>query len=229
MKTQAIIPAAGRGVRFGSKISKPLVMLSGQPLVVHALRAMEECSLIDGVVVVAQKKDFLKFKGIVRKYRLRKVKKVVSGGKERFQSVYQGLQALDEDTDFVLIHDGARPLVDMPLLKRVIKFCFKEKAVVTAVPVKPTIKEVDSRRLTVKRTLFRDDLWEIQTPQVFAKELILKAYKTKTNRLPCDDATLVEALGVKVKVLRGNYRNIKITTVDDLICAQAMMKQNSRS
>ena len=123
-----------------------------------------------------------------------------------------------------MIHDGARPLITPGLIEDAIRLCFKKKAVVVGVPVKPTIKIVDPKNLFVQKTLVRDTLWEAQTPQVFARELILRAHKVNRCCQPTDDAAMVEALGVAVKILQGDYKNIKITTVEDLNCAEALLK-----
>ena len=224
MKTQAIIPAAGEGKRLGRSKSKPLVLLNGKPILIYSLEAFERCSLIQSVIVVAPSDQVAEFKRVIKKYRCPKVKKIIAGGQERFQSVYKGLTALDKDTDFVVIHDGARPLVTSQMIEDATALCFKTKAVVAAVPVKPTIKKVDPKNLFVKETLLRDTLWEIQTPQVFEKKLILKAHRSNECCLPSDDAMLVEALGKPVKILRGDYKNIKITTAEDLVFAEAILK-----
>ncbi len=224
MKVQAIIPAAGTGTRLNAKNNKPLVLLQRKPLFVHALSVFEKCSLIDSVIIVANQGNVARFERISKRYHLRKVKKVVPGGKRRCDSVGEGLKALDEDTDTVVIHDGVRPLVSGKIIAEAIRLCLKSAAVTVAVPLKPTIKKVDLPTMTVDATLARDTLWEVQTPQVFKKELILRAHREFKGGDPTDDAAMVEALGQKVKVLKGDYRNIKITTPEDLVLAEALLK-----
>jgi 2-C-methyl-D-erythritol 4-phosphate cytidylyltransferase len=223
LKTQAIVPAAGKGERFKSKIAKPLVLLNGKPLVVYALQVLERSSLIDSVILVAGKNNKKDFEKMVREYRLNKVAVVVVGGETRCVSVSNGLKVLDEDTDYVLIHDGVRPFVSRDLIEDAIRLCYREDAVITAVPVKPTIKRVNLKDFFVEATLDRRFLWEVQTPQVFKKEIILKAHAGPAREEATDDAYLVEKLGVPVKILKGDYRNIKITTPDDLLIAERLL------
>lgn len=221
MKTQAIIPAAGLGRRLKSVRPKPLVMLNGKPLTVHTLMAFEETTLIDGIILVVHEDHFLEFEDIVKQFYFKKVEKIVIGGATRLESVANGLKMLHEDTDVVVIHDGARPLIKPQIIREAVMLCRRHEAVVAAVPVKPTLKRVDTTELFVKETLNRDEIWEIQTPQAFKKEILLKAYAQKTEDVPTDDAALVERLGVRIKVLRGDYRNIKVTTNEDLTIAEA--------
>jgi len=223
MKTQAIIPAAGIGTRLHSQEPKPLVLLKGKPLFVHALEALEQSVFVDSIIVVSRQQNLVAFEKIIQDYKFLKVKKVVAGGKKRRDSVYNGLQALDSDTELVLIHDGARPLVSTPMIDEAIKLCKKNDAVVVAVPVKPTIKRVDKENMLVEQTLNRDLLWEAQTPQVFKKNIIVKAHEQFEDSEATDDAYLVEQLGGKIKVLEGNYYNIKITTQEDLKIAEAFL------
>ncbi|MFA5088011.1 MAG: 2-C-methyl-D-erythritol 4-phosphate cytidylyltransferase [Candidatus Omnitrophota bacterium] len=223
MKTQAIIPAAGMGLRLKASSPKPFIRLRGKPICVYALEMFQKSPLINSVIVVAHVRYLEKFRRIAQKYKLDKITKIVAGGEERHQSVCRGLEALDPDTDCVVIHDSARPLITTKIIDGAVKACFRHLAVTTAVPVKPTIKEVHPGGMTVKRTLKRSLLWETQTPQVFKKEIIVKAHRRSRDRHPTDDAGLVEAMGIKVKVIRGDYRNIKITTKEDLLLAAVLL------
>lgn len=223
MKTQAIIVAAGKGTRLKAKGPKPLVMLGKKPLLVYSLEAFAKCPLVDSIIVVTPK-DFLKsFERVVERFGRKKRIFCVVGGKRRCDSVHRGLQALDEDTQCVAIHDGARPFLTEELLRRCILTACSKKAAIAAVPVKPTIKRVDKRSLSVVKTLDRSELWEVQTPQVFKREILLKAYKRLGKRTPTDDAQLVECLGVKPRVVLGSYQNIKITTDEDLTIAKSFL------
>ncbi len=224
MKTQAVIPAAGRGIRFKQKKAKPLVFLNGKPLIVHTLGVFEHCSLIDSVIIAAPKELLAQFRKITRHYCLQKVVKIVAGGKTRRRSVANGLRVLDQDTQMVVVHDAARPFLTGAILAKSIAVAHRYPAAVVAVPVKSTVKSVDPKTLTVKKTLERKTLWEIQTPQVFKKDVILKAHKTVKDKDPSDDALLVERLGYPVKIIAGDYRNIKITTPEDLILGKAILR-----
>ena len=227
MKIQAIIPAAGTGTRLKAKEDKPLVILNGQPLALYSLLAVEKCQAIDSVIVVVNERHLKIFKGLIKKFNLKKVKKVVAGGTRRCDSVKNGLAVLDPDTDVVVIHDGARPLVSPGLIEKAVSLMKKESAVVVAVPVTPTIKRVDPKNLYVQETLLRDTLWEVQTPQVFRKDILLKAHEQMLCCDPTDDAVLVEKMGVRVKVIRGDYRNIKITIQADLAVAKTFLLKKS--
>ena len=224
MKAQAIIPTAGSGTRFQSSVPKPLVLLKGKPIIVHTLQAFERSLSVSSVIVVVPKDLITQYNQYVKRFRLKKVARVVAGGKSRGESVYNGLQCVDKATDIVVVHDGVRPLVETHMIDEAVKQCRKQDAVVVAVPVKPTIKQVDPKSLYVKATLDRTTLWEIQTPQVFKANTLKRAY-ANANREATDDAALVEALGVKVKILKGDYRNIKITTTEDLSVAETFLKK----
>ncbi|MBF0522687.1 MAG: 2-C-methyl-D-erythritol 4-phosphate cytidylyltransferase [Candidatus Omnitrophica bacterium] len=224
MKVEAIIAAAGVGERLKNPLPKPLVKIQGKPIFVHTLEIFEKCSLIDDIILVVHPKHLKDYRKYAKAYSLSKVKTVVAGGDCRRDSVLNGLKALDKDTDIVVVHDGVRPLVTPKIITDSIKACRKHPAVIVAVKVKPTIKRVDEQ-LFVEATLKRDKLWEIQTPQVFQKDILLKAYQKTSLPEATDDASLVEEMGVKVKILEGDYRNIKITTPEDLIIAEAFLKQ----
>ena len=224
-KVCAIIPAAGTGVRMRSKTEKPYITLKDKPLLWYCLHRLELSRRIDSIVIVCEKSSLLRTRKIVKRFNFKKVKAVISGGATRTESVRNGLKSLDGDTDFVLIHDGARPFVETELIDKCILAAIKHKAVVCAMPCVSTIKEAD-KDLQVTSTLDRNVLWEVQTPQVFAYELIQRAYqKSRTQKTGFfDDAALVERLGVKVKLLLGNSLNIKITTQEDLKLAKAILK-----
>lgn len=223
-KVQAIIPAAGVGTRFKSRVAKPLILLNGKPLLFYSLAVFEKSPLVDSVVIAGHPKGLEAIKRVVKKFHFKKVVRVVAGGQTRCGSVANALKAVDQGTQYVVIHDAARPLISDEVLELAIKSCFKEPAVVVAVPVKSTIKKVDPKNLYVQETLVRETLWEIQTPQVFRKEILVKAHRAMACGARCDptdDAVLVEKIGVKVKIVKGNYRNIKVTTPEDLKVARS--------
>jgi 2-C-methyl-D-erythritol 4-phosphate cytidylyltransferase len=150
---------------------------------------------------------------------------VVEGGEERGDSVKHGLKAVSPDMDLVIVHDGARPLITPDIIEKAIGEAQEYGAVVVGVPVKDTVKKVESRTLIVERSLDRDELWQAQTPQIFKYEIITRAYAKKITAT--DDAKLVEDLGIKVKMVMGSYENIKITTPEDLIVAEAILRSRN--
>jgi len=229
MKTQAIIPTAGIGTRLKTDCPKPLVELCGKPICVHTLEVFEKSPSVDSVIFVGQKESLPQLEGFIDQYGLKKVCQVIAGGETRRDSVSIGLNALDNDTDIVLVHDGVRPLVSLKMIENAVALCGKWEACVAAVPIKPTIKKVNKKSLFVEETLDRQELWEVQTPQVFKKDILLKAHKQNRNSNSTDDAVLVEQLGIKVKVFPGDYRNIKITTQEDLLIAEAFLSSGGFS
>jgi len=244
IKITAIIPSAGKGTRFKSNKRKPLTNLNRQPLLSYALKAFQSSTLIEEVILVIDKSLLTAAKKLVERYKITKVKHIVKGGKTRTESVRKGLCWVDKDTSLVLIHDGVRPFVSGEVIKRTIDAALKFGASVSAVPVKATIK-ISKKNSFVKYTPDRAKLWEVQTPQVFKKELIEDAYrKIKRNKMFTppdrrssrnrrrrrtrsftDDAALVENAGKKVKIVRGDYNNIKITTTEDIKIAEALLRR----
>ncbi len=221
MKCAMIIVAAGSGTRFKSKTPKPFVLLRKKPLIVHSLTVFERCINIDSIVIVGHGDYLAKFKAIAKRFK--KVTAVVKGGATRADSVKQGLKAIDQTCDIVCVHDAARPLVNLDMMARIFDALKKSPAVITAVPAKATIKEVSLKTMNVVRTLPRATLWEVQTPQGFSRVMLEKAHARATRFEATDDAMLLEHLGVKVKVVMGDYRNIKITTPEDLLMADVLI------
>ncbi|NMA02798.1 MAG: 2-C-methyl-D-erythritol 4-phosphate cytidylyltransferase [Clostridia bacterium] len=226
LKTVALIAAAGQGKRMGSKLNKQYLPLLGKPVLAHTLEVFQQHPLIDDIIVIATK-DEVEFckKEVVEAFDFNKVSQIVAGGQERQDSIYRGLQSLPEECDLVVVHDGARPLVTPQILTEAIKEAQLSKASVVAVPVKDTIKQVN-REGFVEKTLNRAELVSVQTPQVFKKEIILKAYEEafKKGIYGTDDASLVELWGIKVKVVMGSYENIKITTPEDIELALSLIR-----
>jgi len=223
MSIEAIVACAGAGSRLKSRLAKPLVNLAGIPIFIRTLKILSRVRLIDNIILVVRKNELARFARLVKRYNVKKIKTIIPGGKTRCHSVYNGLKHLDSQTRLVVIHDGVRPFISPSLITQVIKAAGKYGAAILAVPVKPTIKQIDLNNLRVEKTLNRKQLWEVQTPQVFKKEIILRAYRN-FKKIPTDDAALVERLGKPVKVVMGSYQNIKITTPEDLRFSKAIVR-----
>ncbi len=224
MKNSAVLLAAGESVRMGMGINKTLIEINGKPLLWYSLNVFEQCSLIDDVVLVTQRDVVDKVKcGIIDRYGFSKVKKIVTGGSERQYSVYNGLSAL-KDTYVVVVHDGARPLVTPDMLSKVIEAANEYGCSTVGVPLKDTVKILDENNL-VTRTPDRKSMWAIQTPQAFKFELIKWAHEKARSEgtVATDDCALVENMGGDVKIVMGDYRNIKATTPEDLIVLKSFI------
>ena len=222
-KCTAIVLAAGKGKRMGTKVQKQYLEISGKPILYYSLFAFEQSTVIDDIILVVGQNDVEYCQNeIVMKYGLTKVKKIVQGGAERHYSVWNGLQELDGE-GYVFIHDGARPFINEEILNRVYNDVIKCKACVVGMPVKDTIKIADYQGY-VSETPDRKLVWMIQTPQVFDSNLVKEAYSMLMNQnhiQVTDDAMVVEQmLGYKVKLTMGSYKNIKITTPEDLDIAE---------
>lgn len=222
-KTQAIIAIAGLGRRLQAEASKPLVQLNARPMMMYTLWAFEQAKRVESYVLVVQQEHVTIFEELCQQYDFKKVRAVVVGGEKRCDSIANGLAHCEADTEIVVVHDGARPLIMPDIIDQAVRQCGTKKAVVVGVPVASTIKELDVPTLTVHRTLSRDVLWAIQTPQVFDKDLLVRAHRQAEAQIVTDDAMLVEQLGQKVHVMMGDYKNIKITTKDDIMVAETFL------
>ncbi|MDO8691512.1 MAG: 2-C-methyl-D-erythritol 4-phosphate cytidylyltransferase [Dehalococcoidia bacterium] len=221
----AVIVAAGRGERMGG-VDKLFALLAGEPVLAHTLRAFHACGAIDEIVLVLSPKNLAQGRLLVEERAWWKVNEICPGGAERQDSVREGLARL-KGCEWVVIHDGARPLVSQQLICCGIEEARDCGAAVAAVPVKDTVKIVGPR-MEVEKTLNRSTLWAVQTPQVFRYDLIWDAYARPPAPAP-DDAVLVERLGHKVKVYMGSYNNLKITTQEDLAIAETLIQRRSAS
>lgn len=217
----AIILAAGGGRRLKARVPKPLVKIGKLPAIIYSLRSLSRHAGIDEIILVVSPGNQQAITQALKSYSFKKMKAIILGGKRRQDSVNNGLKVVSANINWVLIHDSARPFVDYKSITKVILAAKKTGAAILGVPVKATIKSIKSGGI-VDRTLDRRKLWEIQTPQVFKKEIILRAYKKYSKENVTDDASLVEKLGEKVKIISGSYENIKITTKEDLLFAQAI-------
>ena len=227
VKCTAIVLAAGQGKRMGTAVQKQYLELAGKPVLYYSLQVFQTSPLIDEIIlVVGEGQQVYCEREIVSKYQISKVKSIVQGGAERYISVWNGLREVSEG--YVFIHDGARPFIEEEILMRAYKGVQEYQACVVGMPVKDTIKISDEEGL-VADTPERSRLWMVQTPQVFETALVKEAYeklmqRTETN--VTDDAMVVEQmLGSKVKLVEGSYRNIKITTPEDLQVANLFVKK----
>lgn len=223
-----VIVAAGTGSRMNMGINKQFIKLEGKEIIAYTIEKFYNNSNIEDIVVVVKEdeSEFFK-KEILDKYNFKNIK-IAYGGKERQDSVYNGLKSLDEKCDVVLIHDGARPFVSDKIIDNCIEEAKEHKAIVVGVPVKDTIKVIDSDKNIVD-TPNRSVLWAVQTPQTFDYNILIDAYKDafKNGFYGTDDAMLVERIGHKVKMVEGSYNNIKITTQEDLnVGSQILSVQN---
>jgi len=228
LSVTSIVLAAGSGSRMGAETKKQYMLLDDKPLFIHTLEIMEKQKKITKIILVVPPTDIDFCNELIKKYSIKKVLCVVSGGDTRGASVYNGLQVVPEDSEFVVVHDGARPFLSQKLLENVIETAKVEGAAIAGVPVKDTIKQVNLDEF-VQETLERGLLWIIQTPQVFRKEILLKCYKKafEDKLQGTDDASIVEAYGYPVKVVMGDYKNIKITTKEDLEYAEHIVRGRS--
>lgn len=228
-KVTTIIPCAGQGKRMGINTNKPYIEIAGKPLLLYTLRVFQEHPLIDEIVLAARASEISYcWEQIVYKYSIDKVKKIIVGGKERQESVSLALNALDDDTHWVVVHDGVRPLLSEKTLSDALTMAFEKGSAVVGVPAKDTIKIIGDD-LTIKATPPRESLWLIQTPQIFSKELLLKAHgQAKQNGwIGTDDSSLVERLGCGVYMVKGEYSNIKVTTPEDIIYLKAYLRMEA--
>ncbi len=225
MYLSAIVVAAGPGSRLKSKIPKPLIKINSLPVIIYSLTCLGSHPRIKEIIVVANSKNIQGIKRAIKQYKVPKVSQIVLGGLERKDSVYNGIRAVSPQADLILIHDGGRPFISRQIVNRAVKAAQNYGAAVAGVPVKVTIKKSRSKKKNiVEKTIDRRNLWEIQTPQVFRKALIEEGFKRFGYLAVTDDAMLVEKLGKKVSIVYGDYRNIKITTPEDLIIVKALAK-----
>lgn len=227
-KVTAIIPAAGLGKRFGPGKDKPFQNLGGKPLIIWPLEALQAIPEVSEIIPVLRTEDAENGQKIFEEYGISKIQRIAQGGKERQDSVHNGLRLIEDKKCIVLIHDGARPLVEREFIEGMIEEMLRCKnscdGIVPGVPVKDTIKEGENG--FVRKTLKRDDLWAIQTPQIFQYEKLWKAYgqALEKKQYATDDAAVLERYGGRIRIMMGSYRNIKITIPEDLIIAETLLR-----
>lgn len=230
MVVSAIIPVAGKGKRFKDSVLKQYQQIEDQPVIAITVRLFLELAEIDyGVLVVAKNEMEFTSHLLSPIERFNHIFKIVAGGTERQDSVYNGLQSVPSDTDIVVVHDGVRPLVSKKSIIESIRIADKYGAAVVAAPVKETIKRVEQD--LVIETLPRQNLWQIQTPQSFKYDILKDAHEKARaeNYYSTDEAALVERYGYQVKIIRGDYSNIKITTEEDLSMVRALYQKRNQS
>lgn len=222
----AIVPSAGAGRRFGGRTGKPLVRLCGAPMLIHALRALQRSPLIRWIIVVTVPGDQARVRALLRRHRISKALPPCRGGSSRAASVARGAACLPKAAQWVLIHDGARPCLSPALIRRCVVAARRYGAAACGLPATLTVKAVDRTR-RVRKTLEREALWFVQTPQAFRREWLLRACARGRGRLAQfpDDAALVESAGYPVRMVPGDPLNIKVTTRDDLILADAILRR----
>lgn len=227
----AVVVAAGQGKRMGGGLQKQFLDLGGKPLVFYGLKSLQDSAYIDEIILVtgAESIDYCR-KEIVEKYQLSKVREIVPGGKERYDSVYEGLKHCRE-ADYIFIHDGARPFLTEEILQRGYEAVKEYGACAAGVPSKDTVKILD-RNQNVAETPLRELVWSVQTPQVFRGSLIREAYERLQmfDKLGItDDAMVVEEMGDHVvHMYLGDYRNLKITTPEDLTVAEQLLADRKK-
>lgn len=227
-KVSAIIPAAGSGKRMGGNTCKQYLQISGRPIIVETLSVFQNAGIITDIILVAPAAEVAATKEMVEAAGITKVVAVTEGGAERQNSIKNGLNLLKSDTEIVIVHDGVRPFITESMIESSVAAAKDAGAAIVAVPIKDTVKKAENA--SIAETIPRDDLWLAQTPQAFRCEIIKEAYlEAETNSfIGTDDASLVEAIGRKVKIVPGSYENIKITTPEDLIFAEAILKNRSK-
>ncbi len=227
MKVIALIPAAGMGKRMEAGINKQYLLLGGMPIVARTIAVFEQALFVDDIYLVIPSQEIPYCREqVVERYGFTKVRPIVPGGAERQNSVMNGLRAMEDagDDDVVLIHDGVRPFVSPRILERAVETARLHDGALVAVPAKDTIKVVEDG--IIRETPLRENLWLAQTPQAFRYGVIRAAHEIADAErfLGTDDSSLVERMGKEIHIITGDYRNIKITTPEDLILAESFLK-----
>ncbi|CAN5383589.1 2-C-methyl-D-erythritol 4-phosphate cytidylyltransferase [soil metagenome] len=221
----AIIAAAGQGKRFGAEKPKQFLEICGKPLVIHTLQKFEICSAIDEIILVLFAEEIENFKPIAEKYNLKKLSKIIAGGNTRAESVLNGLNAIDaKSAEIIAVHDGARPLVSVEEISQTIEKAKQTGAACLTAFVTDTIKEVADGKII--KTIDRKHLRRALTPQCFRYQILRRAFaENEIGEIVTDECFLVEKLGVEVSIVEGSAKNIKITTPEDFVLAETLLKQ----
>ncbi|NKE07689.1 2-C-methyl-D-erythritol 4-phosphate cytidylyltransferase [Mesobacillus selenatarsenatis] len=229
MPYQVIIPAAGQGKRMGAGKNKLLLTLEGVPILIHTLRVFEADAECTGIILAISPNDEQQFKSLLNEYGIHKVSSLVNGGKERQDSVYNGLKAVHSLDGIVLVHDAARPFIKMETIHKLVEAASKDGGGIVAVPVKDTIKKAKDG--TVAETIERSSLWAVQTPQAFRASVLLEAHNKAMREqfIGTDESSLVERIPHPVSIIEGDYDNIKLTTPEDLYFAEAILRKRKES
>lgn len=221
-----IVAAGGSSRRMGDGMNKLFLEIDGVPVIARTLLSLEQSQYIDEIIVSAREEDMLDISDLAGAFGIRKLKTIVKGGAVRAASVKAALSSVSQGCDFVAVHDGARPLTDEDTIARVVSAAVLHGAAACGVRPKCTIKQEDKDGF-IAQTVDRSKLYEMQTPQVFTKSLLCSAYDVDEDRLRTvtDDCALVEQLGTKIKITQGSYRNIKITTPEDIAVAEGLLDE----
>ena len=221
----AIIVAAGQSRRMGGDTSKQFILIDGVPVIVRTLKAFEIAERIREVVIAARQEDIPQMYALIQDYEITKVKQIITGGETRQESVFRAIAQVDENADFLAIHDGARPLIRPQEIDLALSAAVEHGAAALGVPVKDTVKQVDADGKIVD-TPERSTLWAVQTPQVFSRALYLRAAEQAGEAAAqlTDDCQLIERTGAPVYLVRGAYANLKITTPEDVFAAEGILR-----
>lgn len=229
MSIGVVIPAAGQGSRMNSQTNKQYLSLAGRPVLAHTITLFSDNPQVKEIVVVVRQEE-IKYcrEKLIKKYFNNKNIRIIAGGETRRESVFAGLRVFSPAINYVIIHDGARPVLPVSIVKKVMLAVRENDAVSVGVKPKNTIKRVDKKGYVIE-TLDRGELISIQTPQAFARELIMKAHQEIDSEMKItDDAALVEVLGYQVKIINGSEENIKITTPEDMFIAESILENRRR-
>lgn len=221
----AIIVAAGQSRRMGGDTSKQFILIDGVPVIVRTLKAFEIAERIREVVIAARQEDIPQMYALIQDYEITKVKQIITGGETRQESVFRAIAQVDENADFLAIHDGARPLIRPQEIDLAVSAAVEHGAAALGIPVKDTVKQVDADGKIVD-TPERSTLWAVQTPQVFSRALYLRAAEQAGEAAAqlTDDCQLIERTGAPVYLVRGAYANLKITTPEDVFAAEGILR-----
>lgn len=224
----AIIVAAGNSTRMGG-VNKQFLLIDGVPVLIRSLIAFSECPLINEIIVSAREQDIPEMYSMIKEFEITKVKDIVKGGETRQKSVFNAIECISRDSRYLAIHDGARPLVTNEIIEETLFSAFNFEAAATATRVKDTIKVTNENNVIIE-TPDRSALWAVQTPQVFNKKLYIEAVKNVDgSESYTDDCKLIEEFGCDVHIVEGSYKNIKITTPEDILIAEAFVKRGENN
>jgi len=221
VKTTAVIVAGGVGNRMNSDMPKQFIEVLGKPIIAYTINALSKCTDIDEIIIVTLPEYLVFCKDVVEHFGFTKVTKIISGGSTRQESVRNGVKEIANDTDIVVIHDGARPMIDVDTVSLCINSAIEYGCSAAGVKMKDTIKVVSNDNF-IEYTADREKLWQVQTPQVFKKEII-SALHENADIFATDDCSLAEKAGYKVKMVEGKYENIKITTPQDIYIMKGLL------
>ncbi|WP_079504293.1 2-C-methyl-D-erythritol 4-phosphate cytidylyltransferase [Mesobacillus jeotgali] len=229
MHYQVIIPAAGQGKRMGAGKNKLLLTLEAIPILIHTLKVFEADPECSGIILAIHPDDEQEFNSLLKEYGIHKVSSLVTGGKERQDSVYNGLMAVSSVNGVVLVHDAARPFIKIETIRKLVDAANKDGGAIVAVPVKDTIKKAANNQ--VAETVERSSLWAVQTPQAFRVSVLLEAHNKAARErfIGTDESSLVERIPHPVSIIEGDYDNIKLTTPEDLYFAEAILRKRKES